>query len=477
MSTPKFLATGFLLLSIPLGLFAQSKAVNSGLTAGSESAAIQAMDTPKLAPFDPNLVDKTLDPCNDFYKYSCSKWLNANPIPSDQVFWGTGSSLQLWNENLLRDTLQAASTNDPKRTPVQQKIGDFWAACMDESGINAAGLKRLQPELARIAALKTKKDLTLEVAHLHHTFPGAWQGGDNESSAPLFGFNGQQDYDDASKVVAQFDQAGLSLPNRDYYTKTDEKSVELLKKYRAHVQKMFVLIGETEAQATTDAGTVIEIETGLRKAQMDNVTRRDPKNLNNKMTLVQVRALAPSIDFDGYLKAVHAPASEHYIVTAPGFFRAEEKLLQQHPLEHWKTYLRWQTVHRAAPYMNKAIVDENFDFFAHTLAGQENLRPRWRRCVNAADNYIGDALGQAYVDRAFPPDSKARMIAMVHAIEQALDQEFSPGVDVSGHQKTGGHQAERHRRQDRISRALARLLDREDRARQLSGKRRAGHVL
>ena len=205
------------------------------ITAASLSGAADQGADAKVEHFDPNLVDKTLDPCNDFYKYSCSKWLSANPIPPDQVFWSTGSGLQLWNENLLRETLQAASANDAQRSPVQQKIGDFWASCMDESGIEAAGLKPLQPELARIAALKSKKEITLEIAHLHHAFPGAWQQSDNQTNSPFFGFTGQQDYDDASKVVAQIDQGGLSLPNRDFYLKTDDKSKEILGKYRAHV--------------------------------------------------------------------------------------------------------------------------------------------------------------------------------------------------------------------------------------------------
>ena len=188
--------------------------------------------------------------CNDFYKYSCNKWLSANPIPADQVFWSTGSGLELWNEGILRETLEAASKNDSSRSPVQQKIGDYWAACMDESGIEAAGLKPLQPELDRIAAMKSKADLTLEIAHLHHLYPGAWESGDNQSNSPLFGFTGQQDYDNASMVVAQLDQGGLSLPNRDYYLNKDDKSKALLTKYLAHVQKMFVLAGESESQAT-----------------------------------------------------------------------------------------------------------------------------------------------------------------------------------------------------------------------------------
>src|SRR6266404_2592642 len=410
-----------LFLSLPLAVLGQNANFNS--TPGATAGAAAETKAPQLEHFDPNLVDPALSPCDDFYKYACNKWLKTNPIPPDQVFWSTGSSLELWNENLLRETLEASSKNDPKRKAVQQKIGDYWAACMDESGIETAGLRPLQPELSRIAALKSKKEITPEIAHLHHMFPGAWEQSDNQTNSSFFGFTGQQDYDDASKVVAQIDQGGLSLPNRDYYVNTDEKSVETLKKYRAHVQKMFALAGESEAQASADAGTVIEMETAMAKAQMDNVKRRDPKNINNKMSLTQIRELTPSIEWDVYLKAVKAPAGDHYIVTSPDFFRAEEKLLAEHPLEHWKTYMRWQVIHRAAPYLTKAMVDENFDFFAHTLAGQEEQLPRWRRCTRAADRDLGEALGQAYVDRAFPPESKARTIEMVHAIERAMQDD------------------------------------------------------
>ena len=398
-----------LMLTLPLAVLGQNAAPSA---------------TPKLEHFDPTLTDQTLSPCDDFYKYACNKWIKANPIPADQVYWTTGSGLELWNENVLRETLEASSANDPKRSAVQQKIGDYWAACMDESGIEAAGLKPLQPELDRIAALQSKQEITLEIAHLHHLFPGAWEQSDNQTNSPFFGFTGQQDYDDASKVVGQIDQGGLSLPSRDYYINSDEKSVETLKKFHTHLQKMFVLVGESEAQAAADASTVIELETAMAKAQMDNVKRRDPKNVNNKMSLAQIRELTPAIDWDAYLKAVKAPASEHYIVTAPDFFRAEQKLLAEHSLEQWKTYMRWQVIHRASPYLTKAMVDENFDFFAHTLAGQEQQLPRWRRCTRAADRDLGEALGQAYVDRAFPPESKARTTEMVHAIERAMNADI-----------------------------------------------------
>jgi putative endopeptidase len=406
-----------LFLSLPLVLLGQNPAPP---TAANAAVTADKTKVPKLDHFDPDLVDKTLNPCDDFYKYACNKWIAANPIPADQVYWSTGGGLEMWNDNVLRETLQAASKNDSTRGAVQQKIGDYWAACMDESGIEAAGMKPLQPELDRIAGLKSKKEITLEIAHLHHAFPGAWEASDNQTNAPFFGFSGGQDYDDASKVVAQIDQGGLSLPNRDYYISTDEKSVETLKKYRVHVQKMLVLAGEPESQASDDASTVLELETAMAKAQMDNVTRRDPKNINNKMSLAQIRELTPSIQWDVYLRAVNAPVSEHYIVSSPNFFRAEEKLLAEHPLEHWKIYMRWQAVHQAAPYLTKAMADENFDFFFRTLAGQEEQLPRWRRCTHSADRDLGEALGQAYVDRAFPPESKARTLEMVHAIESAM---------------------------------------------------------
>lgn len=416
------LAFHLLLLSLPLALLAQKP----GLTSHSPAAAGLADEASaaKLERFDPNMVDKALNPCDDFYKYSCSKWTSANPIPADQVYWGTGSNLQLWNENILRETMEAASKADTKRTAVNREIGDYWAACMDVSGIEAAGLKPVQPELERVAALQSKKEIAGEIAYIDRSFPGAWQQSDNQTDAPLFGFTGQQDYDDASKVVAQLDQGGLSLPSRDYYIKTDEKSKETLQKFHAHVEKMFELMGESATQAAKDANTVVLIETDLAKAQMDNVKRRDPKNINNKMTLAQIRELAPAIDWDAYLKAVNAPASDHYIVTSPDFFRAENKLIEDHSLDDWKAYLRWQVIHRAAPFMTKALVDENFAFFDHTLAGQEQIEPRWRRCVHNADRDLGEALGQAYVDRAFPPESRAKTLAMVHDIEDAMQNDI-----------------------------------------------------
>ena len=211
-----------------------------GIIHGYAQGGPASQNTPKLEHFDISMVDKTLDPCQDFYKYACSKWNAANPIPADQVAWGTGSGLQYWNENILRDALEKAAAPTSNRTDYEQKIGDYWAACMDESGIEAAGTRDLKPELERIAQMTSKSQLADQVAHIHQAVPGAWQGDDNQSRAALLGFGQTQDFDDASRVVAAIDQGGLGLPNRDFYIKDDDKSKEIRGEYETHIKKMLV---------------------------------------------------------------------------------------------------------------------------------------------------------------------------------------------------------------------------------------------
>jgi len=385
-----------------------------------------AESTPKLEHFDPNMVDKSLDPCQDFYQYACSKWNAANPIPADQVVWGTGSGLQYWNENILRQALENASTQTSGRSDFEQKIGDYWEACSNEPALDAAGTRDLKPGLERIAKMRSKSELADVVAYIHTTIPGAWSGNDNQTAAALLGFGSQQDYDDASKVVASIDQGGLALPNRDFYIKDDAKSKEILAKYETHITKMLTLAGESATEAEADAKTVIAIETAMAQAQMDNVSRRDPKNVNNKMSFKQVEALTPSFDWKKYTADIGAPlSSPHYLVSTPAFFKELETLIQQHSLADWQVYLRWHLVHGSAPYLSKPFVDENWEFFSKTLYGAKQQLPRWRRCVRAADRDLGMALGQAYVAVAFPPSSKERTVALVHDVEHALDQDIT----------------------------------------------------
>ena len=385
--------------------------------------AQSSSEVPKLQHFDPQQADRSLDPCQDFYKFSCQKWLTANPIPADQVVWGTGSGLNIWNLNVSRETMEQAAKKS-SRSQVEQQVGDYWSACMDEKGIDTAALRDLTPDFHRIAAIKDKAGLIDEVARIHKSLPAAWAADGNQTAAPMFGFGSSQDLDDASLVILSIDQGGLALPSRDFYLKDDAKSVEIRNKYLAHVRKMFELSGEGKEDAAKSADIVLMMETALAKPQMDNISRRDPKKLNNKFSLDQLQALTPNLNWNRYLDLVGAPATHHYLVSSPDFFKALNQLIAEHPLDHWKTYLRWHLLHESAPYLSAAIVEENWGFYGHTLAGAEKMQPRWRRCVRAADRDLGEVLGQAYVAQAFPPESKQRVVNLVHDIEAALDQDI-----------------------------------------------------
>lgn len=391
----------------------------------SQQKAPASGELPKLEHLSADQVNPQIDPCTDFYQYSCSKFFAANPIPPDRAAWGVAGPLQQWNETVLRQALEAAAAKKQGRTAVEQKIGDYWTSCMDESAIENSSAKAFQAEVKRIDDLKQKSQLVDQLAHQHSTIGGAWNYEDNATFSPLFGLSAIQDYDDAQKTVGQFDQGGFALPGRDFYSKDDAKSQELRKKYVEHIANMLKLSGESQQQATADADVVMKIETELAGAAMDVVKRRDPKNINNKMTLADFQKLTPSFNFQRYLTLVHAPSQQTFLVTSPDFFRGLEKAIQEHSLADWKAYLKWQLAHESAPYMGKAFVNENFNFFAHTLAGTPELSPRWRRCVHSTDNALGEALGQAYVARAFPPDSKERVLRIVKAIEGALDQDIT----------------------------------------------------
>jgi putative endopeptidase len=374
--------------------------------------------------FDLTSVDKSIDPCVNFHQYSCKKWSDATPIPSDQASWSHSSKLALWNQGVLRDTLEKASANDSKRNAVDQKIGDYYASCMDESAINAKGVSAIKPELDRIDAMKDKSQLAAELAHLHAVLFALLPSSNSGSYTPLFGFTQGQDLDNAAQVVATADQGGLGLPDRDYYLKEDAKSAETRQQYVAHLQKVFGLLGEDSAKATADAKVVMDMETELAKSSMDLVKRRDPANLNHKMTLAELQALTPDFSWNDYLKLVAAPATDHYLVTTPDFYKGVNQLIVSAPLENWKTYLRWQLLFNSSSLMSNAFSDEHFDFYGRKLVGQKVQRPRWRRCVQAVDRDLGEALGQAYVDRTFGPDGKARMLKMVKALEEALGQDI-----------------------------------------------------
>jgi len=381
-------------------------------------------ELPKLSPFDPTVVDRTLDPCDDFYKFACSKWLTANPIPSDQTTWNTASNLNLWNQGVLRNTMMEASKPDGNRTPVQQKVGDYWAACMDESGIEAKGIKAIKADLDRVSAMKSKADLPKVVAALHLSAPAIFGNQNTQTATALFGYGQTQDFNDSSIVVAFVDQGGMGMPGRDFYLSDNPKFKATRAAYQEHVRKMLVLSGESPERATADAATVVQIETAMAKAAMDAVMRRDPKNLNNIYSREQLQTLTPSFSWGEYLKLVDSPTPKHYLVAAPEFFKALEQLIRTEPLDHWKAYLRWWTLTSNAAYLNKAFVDERFEFYGRALGGAKQNQPRWRRCVNAADRDLGEALGQAYVEKAFPPESKRRAEQLVTDLRAALARDI-----------------------------------------------------
>jgi endothelin-converting enzyme/putative endopeptidase len=379
---------------------------------------------PKLSHFDASIVNHDLDPCVDFYKYVCSNWQAANPIPEDQVAWGTGSNLRLWNETVLRNTMEEASKPSPGRTAVQQKIGDYWYACMDEAAIEKSGMKPLQSQLDKIRGMKDKSEIAGMLAQIHMKMPDAWNGGDNETAAPMLGFSSTIDFNNAQLMVAGVDQGGFAMGGKDYYLSDNAHLTEVRGKYAEHIQKLFALTGENDAKAKADAATVLRMETAMAKAAMDAVSRRDPAKVNNVMNLQQVQALTPSFRWNDYLAAVKAPTPQHYIVSSPDFFKALETMLQNEPLENWKTYLSYWVIDRNSPYMGQAFQEASFEFWNKTMLGQKAQLPRWRRCVRWADRDLGEALGQAYVAQAFPPDDKVRTAKMIDNIQVAMGQDI-----------------------------------------------------
>ncbi len=386
------------------------------LTAGPllTLAAVTALaQTAKTPGFDISALDKTADPCSDFYQYACGTWMKNNPIPSDQAIWGRFNELQERNREILRDILEKAAAQDASRSALEQKIGDFYASCMDEKRIDAQGLAPIRPELARIAALADKRALTDEIVRLHKLGVDA-----------LFSFSSGQDFKDSNEVIAQADQGGLGMPDRDYYFRTDPKSVELRKQYVAHVEKVFELLGDSPAQAAAKAQTVMELETGLAKGSLDVVARRDPAKVYHKMTDRELESLTPSFAWPRYFAGVGTPPVHSLNVAVPDFFKQMEALIDTAPLESWKTYLTWQLLHASSPLLPTPFVNANFDFYGHTLRGVKELRPRWKRCVALTDEALGEALGRKYVERTFGAEGKERTLKMVGALERSLGDDI-----------------------------------------------------
>jgi putative endopeptidase len=386
----------------------------SWLIAGSASAQTTPPPPQALASqavLDLRDMDTTVDPCTDFFAYSCGGWLKQNPIPPDQTSWSLYSKLEDDNKLVLRDILEMASKPSADRSPSQQKIGDYYAACMDEGTINSAGLKPLKADFEKIAAIHSKQDLADVAAAI-------------ADDDVLFSFGSDQDFKDSSQVIAEAGQGGLGLPDRDYYLKDDAKSKELLKAYVAHVQKTFELLGDKPEVAAAEAQAVTRIETALAKGSLTRVELRDPQKLYHKMSREDLQKLSPSFHWDTYFTRVGIGSVQSLNVAMPDFFKAMSAELDKEDLDSWKTYLRWHLVHANALFLSSAFVNENFAFYGKTLRGAEELEPRWKRCVGYVDGDIGEALGQVYVERTFSPEAKERALKVVKQIETAMQRDI-----------------------------------------------------
>jgi endothelin-converting enzyme/putative endopeptidase len=361
-------------------------------------------------------MDTSVQACDDFYHYTCGGWIKKNPIPPDQSAWEVYSKLEYDNQQLLWGLLQQASQPNPSRTVAEQKIGDFFHACMDEAAIEQAGLQPLQPVLDRIAGIKNFHDLDQFATEEHlDGIGGRW----------LFGFDSDQDLENSEDVIAFAGRGRLGLPDRDYYFRTDKKSVDNRAKYIEHLRTEFGLLGESPADAKLHADQVMAIETELAKSMLTRVEMRNPHNLLHKMTPGQLNELAPTLEFDRFLPALGLTNIKVVNVTEPAFYTALEKQLHAHTIDEWRTFLRWNAIRDASPYLSSPFANASFNFYSKYLRGVPQMKPRWLRCTEWTDRNLGEALGQVFVAKTFTPETKARTVAMTKEIEEAMERDLS----------------------------------------------------
>ena len=385
------------------GLRARADGPGDGKAAGDDAPGFRVSD-----------MDKTCKPCDDFFQYANGNWIKNNPIPAEYASWGSNVIVYENNQKQLHEILEAAAGNTGAAAGSnERKVGDFYASCMDEGAINAAGAKPLDGEFARIASVKDKKELAGLAAHFHSQAVGVF-----------FVFASTQDLKDSSKVIGEADQGGLGLPDRDYYMRTDTDSKTLREKYVAHITKMFALLGDSADKAAAEAKTVMAIETGLAEVSWTTVKLRDPETQYHVTSRDGLAKMTPHFAWADYFASAGHPELSEINVGQPDFFEGMEKQIAAHSLEDWKTYLRWHLINHTAATLSEPFVQENFDFNARTLAGAKELRARWKRCAAATDIYLGEALGQIYVAKYFPPEAKAQVLEMVGNLRAALSEDI-----------------------------------------------------
>jgi endothelin-converting enzyme/putative endopeptidase len=382
--------------------------------AQTSPAAGGASSIPLPSGLDKRFLDTAADPCVDFAQYACGNFTSHYPIPAYMSSYGPGAIIFEHTEQAVHSLLDKVQADDPSRTPNEQKVGDFYASCMDTNAIQAAALKPLQPEFDRIAALKDKKELTDLLAHYQLM-----------NVTAFFNYFERQDFKDARKQIAGVDQAGLGLPERDYYLRTGEPAEKTRQQYVQHLTTLLKLLGEPEAKAASDAQKIMELETALAKISMDVTSRREPKAIYHPMTVAQLAELTPGIDWVEFFARTGTPPFTELNVVNPEFFEGLQALLESTDLETIKTYLRWQLVYKVPLYaLPAALDDEQFNFFGRQLHGLQQQPDRWKRCAQATEGALGEAVGEAYVKAYFPPENKEKTVQMVKDIEGAMDQEL-----------------------------------------------------
>jgi putative endopeptidase len=365
--------------------------------------------------FDPSNLDRTCKPCDDFFQFAVGGWLKKNPIPPEYPEWGSFITLADKNQQTLRDILEAAAANKSAAAGSnEQKIGDYYASCMDTSAIDAQGVQPLSPDLAAIDAIQDTQGLVRSLGQLQTRGVGV-----------LFAFGSDQDFKDSSQVIGEANQGGLGLPDRDYYTRTDEKSKKLRDEYVAHVGKLFTLMGDSQDKAAGEANTVLRIETSMAQASMNKVDLRDPVKVYHKMSLTDAQALTPHFSWTAFFEAVRAPKLTEINIGQPDFFKALDGMLTSVSVADWKTYYRWHLIHTTARLLSDPFVQEDFNFSGRILTGSKEIRPRWKRCTANVDRQLGEALGQVYVNKNFPPEAKAKALELVHNLMSVLQDDLA----------------------------------------------------
>ena len=392
----------FALIAVPIAFLMtadDARVRAQDVTAGPMMASRSGIDLASL--------DRGVNPCEDFYQFACGGWIASHPTPPDHPRYGRFEELQERNNAILRDILDDAAK--PAAAPELKKVGDYYASCMAETAIDAKGTAPLAPDLASVAAIKDKAQIPAVVGHMHLV-----------GMSGFFAFGAAPDFKDATQYMLIFGQGGLGLPDRDYYLKDDADATKLRGEYEQHVSRMLQLAGDTPAAAVAGAKKVLEIETTLAKKALDRVSQRNPTNIYHKMSRDDVKKLMPDFNMSQYLERAEAPPGDSANVTEPDFLMAVDHVIADTPLPDLKTYMRWHVIRSNAAMLPKRFVDESFAFYGKTLTGAKEQRPRWKRCVDATDGDLGEALGKIYVDRTFGSDGKARTLQMVEAIEAAL---------------------------------------------------------